>query len=33
MKEIAQRISELRKLSEVDTEEIAIYLNVPVELM
>ncbi len=31
MKEIAQRVSELRELSEVDTEEMAVHLNIPVE--
>ncbi len=30
MKEIAQRVSELRELSEVDTEEMAIQLNIPI---
>ena len=31
MKEIAQRVSELRELSEVDSEEMAVYLNLPIE--
>jgi len=31
MKEIAQRVSELRELSEVDPKEMAVYLNLPIE--
>ena len=31
MKEIAQRVSELRKLSDVKPEEMAVYLKIPYE--